>query len=200
MPQNGRMLGVIGGRGFYSFFGTDARTVTLDTPYGLPSGPITFGIVGDREVAFLPRHGHHRENSPHAVPYRANMWALRSLGVRRIFGPCTVGSRTATLRPGAVVVPDPYCPGLRSAVTGLGEVADGGTLINLTGCPESALAREFEMCYAAIALVADPDAESQHHPRPFQRLVFDALGRVTGTGTCAHCRTHVDLMRPVELP
>ena len=82
------MLGVIGGSGFYTFFGSDARAINLDTPYGTPSAPITVGTVGEHEVAFLPRHGVNHEFSPHTVPYRANMWALRALGVRRVFGPC----------------------------------------------------------------------------------------------------------------
>ena len=85
------MLGVIGGSGFYTFFGDDARTVSVDTPYGTPSAPITIGAVGGHEVAFLPRHGLKLEYSPHTVPYRANLWALRKLGVRRIFAPCAVG-------------------------------------------------------------------------------------------------------------
>ena len=88
------MLGVIGGSGFYTFFGPDARSISLDTPYGAPSAAITVGTVGEHEVAFLPRHGVNHEFSPHTVPYRANMWALRALGVRRIFGPCAVGSLT----------------------------------------------------------------------------------------------------------
>ena len=100
------MLGVIGGSGFYTFFGEDARSVEVETPYGPPSAPITVGAVGEHEVAFLPRHGVRHEFSPHAVPYRANMWALRGLGVRRIFGPCAVGSLTPELGPGAMVVPD----------------------------------------------------------------------------------------------
>ncbi len=70
------MLGVIGGSGFYSFFGSDARAISQDTPYGPPSAPITVGAVGDREVAFLPRHGVNHEFSPHTVPYRANMLSL----------------------------------------------------------------------------------------------------------------------------
>ena len=201
------MLGVIGGSGFYTFFDEDARSVELDTPYGPPSAPITVGPVGDHEVAFLPRHGVHHEFSPHTVPYRANMWALRALGVRRIFGPCAVGSLTPELGPGAMVVPDqlvdrtsgasdtyfdsggihvgfadPYCPTLRRRRAGLPGVVDGGTmvviqgprfstraesqwyarqgftLINMTGYPEAVLARELEMCYAAIALVTDLDA------------------------------------------
>ena len=99
------MIGVIGGSGFYSFFGSDARSVNLDTPYGEPSAPITVGRVGTHDVAFLPRHGLSHQYSPHTVPYRANMWALRALGVRRVFGPCAVGSLTPELGPGAIVVP-----------------------------------------------------------------------------------------------
>ena len=109
MHNNGRMLGVIGGSGFYSFFGPDARRVNLDTPYGEPSAPITVGAVGDHEVAFLPRHGVKHEFSPHTVPYRANMWALRALGVRRIFGPCAAGSSASTATTS--------CPAARSAAS-----------------------------------------------------------------------------------
>ncbi|OBI47047.1 methylthioadenosine phosphorylase [Mycobacterium kyorinense] len=201
------MIGVIGGSGFYTFFGADARRVNLDTPFGEPSAPVTVGTVGEHEVAFLPRHGANHQYSAHTVPYRANMWALRALGVRRVFAPCAVGSLTADLGPGSVVVPDqlvdrthgradtyfdsggahvafadPYCPALRTAVTGLPGVVDGGTmvviqgprfstraesqwfaaagftLINMTGYPEAVLARELEICYASIALVTDLDA------------------------------------------
>ena len=98
------VIGVIGGSGFYTFFGADAHSAVVETPYGDPSAPVTVGRVGDHEVAFLPRHGLSHEFSPHTVPYRANMWALRALGVRRVFGPCAAGSLTAELGPGAVVV------------------------------------------------------------------------------------------------
>src|SRR5437868_3896016 len=106
MADNERMLGVIGGSGFYSFLGPDVREVNPSTPFGEPSAPITVGTVGEHEIAFLPRHGAHHEYSAHTVPYRANMWALRMLGVRRVFGPCAVGSLTPEFGPGAVVVPD----------------------------------------------------------------------------------------------
>jgi 5'-methylthioadenosine phosphorylase len=201
------MFGVIGGSGFYTFFDADARSVNLDTPFGEPSAPVTVGAVGQHEVAFLPRHGADHRYPAHMVPYRANLWALRALGVRQVFAPCAVGSLTPDLRPGAIVVPDqlvdrtrhradtyfdsgaahvsfadPYCPTLRSAVTGLPGVVDGGTmvviegprfstraesqwfatagftLINMTGYPEAVLARELEICYATIALVTDLDA------------------------------------------
>jgi 5'-methylthioadenosine phosphorylase len=158
MHDNVAMLGVIGGSGFYSFFGADARRIGVDTPYGAPSAPVTVGSVGNHQVAFLPRHGSHHEFSPHTVPYRANMWALRALGVRRIFGPCAVGSLTAELGPGAMVVPDqlvdrtsgraatyfdsggvhvgfadPYCPQLRATAASLPGAVGGGTMVVIEG-------------------------------------------------------------------
>ncbi|MGV0713815.1 S-methyl-5'-thioadenosine phosphorylase [Mycolicibacterium sp. XJ662] len=258
------MLGVIGGSGFYSFFGADARSVTLETPYGAPSAPITVGTVGEHEVAFLPRHGVNHEFSPHTVPYRANMWALRSLGVRRIFGPCAVGSLTPAHGPGATVVPDqlvdrttgradtyfdsggihvgfadPYCPSLRAAAAGLPGVVDGGTmvviqgprfstraesqwfanqgftLVNMTGYPEAVLARELEMCYAAIALVTDVDAgvdagsavrtvdvfaEFERNMGPFRQLVHEAIENTDTERACTHCLAHDGVQLPFDLP
>ncbi len=156
--DNERVLAVIGGSGFYTFFGSDARSINLDTPYGEPSAPVTVGTVGRHEVAFLPRHGANHQFPAHKVPYRANIWALHALGVRQVFAPCAVGSLTPAFGPGAVVVPDqlvdrtrrradtyfdsgaahasfadPYCPTLRSAVIGLPGVVDGGTMVVIEG-------------------------------------------------------------------
>ena len=83
-------IGVFGGSGFYSFL-EDAEEVEVETPYGKPSAPLTIGEVGGRRVAFLPRHGRQHELPPHRIPYRANVWAMRELGVRRIIGPCASG-------------------------------------------------------------------------------------------------------------
>ncbi len=98
-------VAVIGGTGFYSFL-DDAEEHTLSTPYGDPSGPVSVGTVAGRAVAFLPRHGAHHEHPPHRINYRANAWALRSLGVRQVLAPCAVGSLTPDLAPGDVVIPD----------------------------------------------------------------------------------------------
>jgi 5'-methylthioadenosine phosphorylase len=142
-------IAVIGGSGFYQWL-DDATEVAPDTPYGPPSGPISVGTVGDRSVAFLPRHGPHHEVAPHAVNARANLWALRDLGVRRVIGPCAVGSLRADVDPGDLVVldqlidrtwgrkdsyvegeivehvsfADPYCPELRATLVA---AATGGT-------------------------------------------------------------------------
>jgi 5'-methylthioadenosine phosphorylase len=98
-------VAVIGGSGLYSYL-LDAEPVKVDTPYGAPSAPITVGHIDGRAVAFLPRHGLHHEIPPHRVNYRANLWALRELGVQRVIGPCAVGSLRPDRHPGDMVVLD----------------------------------------------------------------------------------------------
>ncbi|CAA9396941.1 MAG: 5'-methylthioadenosine phosphorylase [uncultured Propionibacteriaceae bacterium] len=98
-------IGVIGGTGFYSFL-RDARMVRVETPFGSPSADLAVGEVAGRRIAFLPRHGARHEFAPHRVNYRANLWALRSVGVRQVLGPGAVGSLKPELRPGTFVVPD----------------------------------------------------------------------------------------------
>jgi 5'-methylthioadenosine phosphorylase len=98
-------IGVIGGSGFYSLL-DDASPVDLDTPFGPPSGDVTVGTLGGRRVAFVPRHGVGHRFAPHRVPYRANLWALRSAGVRQILALSAVGSLRTDLPPGSLVIPD----------------------------------------------------------------------------------------------
>jgi len=98
-------IGVIGGSGFYEFL-TAYEEVKVETPYGDPSEAVLVGEVAGRRVAFLPRHGRDHRFPPHKIPYRANMWALRSLGVRRVLAPSAVGSLTTSYGPGTLVIPD----------------------------------------------------------------------------------------------
>jgi 5'-methylthioadenosine phosphorylase len=98
-------LGLIGGSGFYEFFDS-AQRVQVKTPFGDPSDDVVIGSVGDRRVAFIARHGQGHRFPPHRVNYRANLWALRSVGVRQVLAPCAVGSLRPELGPGTVVVPD----------------------------------------------------------------------------------------------
>ena len=100
-------IGVFGGSGFYSFL-EDVEEVEVETPYGKPSAPLTIGEVGGRRVAFLPRHGRDHELPPHAIPYRANVWAMHELGVRRIIGPNASGALRADLELGEFVVCDQF--------------------------------------------------------------------------------------------
>jgi 5'-methylthioadenosine phosphorylase len=98
-------IGVIGGSGFYSFL-DDVTEITVETPYGPPSDSLFLGKVAGREVAFLPRHGRKHHIPPHRINYRANLWALRSLGVRQVLGPCAVGGLRPEFGPGTLLVPD----------------------------------------------------------------------------------------------
>ena len=155
-------IGVLGGSGFYAFL-DDAEQIPVATPYGDPSDPVVVGLVEGRRVAFLPRHGTDHRFPPHRIPYRANLWALRSLGVRQVLAPCAVGGLQAALPAGSLVVPDqlvdrtsgrpqtfhdtgavhvsfadPYCPaGRLAAVTKATEagwpVTDGGTMVVIEG-------------------------------------------------------------------
>jgi 5'-methylthioadenosine phosphorylase len=102
-------LGVLGGSGLYAMDGLeDVRELDLDTPYGRPSDSLRIGRIGDLEVVFLARHGRHHTFTPTEVPYRANIWALRSLGVRWILSVSAVGSLQERFRPLDMVVPDQF--------------------------------------------------------------------------------------------
>jgi 5'-methylthioadenosine phosphorylase len=98
-------IGVIGGSGFYEFL-EGAERVRVDTPFGEPSDELVIGELRGRRVAFVARHGKGHRVPPHRVPYRANLWALRSVGVRQVLAPCAVGSLRRELGPGTVVVVD----------------------------------------------------------------------------------------------
>ena len=135
------VVGVFGGSGFYRFL-DDSEEVNVETPFGPPSAAIRIGDVAGKRVAFLPRHGDTHDLPPHRVNYRANVWAMREVGVRRIVGPSACGSLRPDLPPGSFLVADqfvdrtrgradtfyegpqtthvtaadPYCPGLRKTL------------------------------------------------------------------------------------
>jgi 5'-methylthioadenosine phosphorylase len=261
-------IGVIGGSGLYELL-DGARELRVDTPYGEPSDPLVIGDVDGRPVAFLPRHGRDHRFPPHRINYRANLWALRSVGVRHVLAPCAVGSLRAELGPGTFVLPDqlvdrtegrpgtyfdvgavhvpfadPYCPTdravLRATCADLGvEVVDGGTMvviqgprfstraesqwyggqgwsvINMTGQPEAALARELALCYTAIALVTDLDAGVDVHTAVVQdevfavfaanlgvlrKLLLAAVPALPAQRDCPCVRAHAGIALPFGLP
>lgn len=100
-------IGVIGGSGLYNMPGiTDKSTISIDTPFGKPSADITLGSLTGKRVAFLPRHGNGHVLSPTMVPYRANIYALKSLGVRFIISVSACGSLREEISPGHFVIPD----------------------------------------------------------------------------------------------
>ena len=99
------LVGVFGGSGFYEFL-DDAVEHRVDTPYGEPAAPVLVGTVAGRPVAFMARHGRHHDYPPHNVPYRANVWAMHSIGVRAVVAPCSVGSLQPDIQPGQFVIVD----------------------------------------------------------------------------------------------
>ena len=151
-------VAVIGGSGFYEFL-DDATDVKVPTPYGDPSASLAIGTVAGQSVAFLPRHGRGHAYPPHLINYRANLWALRSVGVRQVLAPCAVGGLLPSVAPGDIVVPDqlvdrtsgrvqtyvergavhapfadPYCERLSTAVAGADpDIKRGGTMVVIEG-------------------------------------------------------------------
>lgn len=137
-------VGVFGGSGFYELLDT-VEEVQIATPYGPPSAPIGMGRIGETRVAFLPRHGRDHQYPPHAINYRANVWAMAELGVQRLIGPSAAGSLQSSIHPGHFVIcdqfvdrtsgrastffdgpntvhistADPYCPELRELALGI---------------------------------------------------------------------------------
>lgn len=260
MVERDAAIGVIGGSGFYSWLAEEAAfddvvEHRVSTPFGDPSAVLTEATLDGRRIVFLPRHGAGHEYLPHTVPYRANLWALRSVGVRRILSASAVGGLQPDNGPGTVIIPDqlvdrtggraqtffdrlpaghghgpihvsladPYCPQLRAAMT-RSDAVDGGTLvvidgprfstraesrwytaqgwsvINMTGHPEAALARELQICYANACLVTDLDAgvsegdgvtaaevfaEFSRNLPTFAGLLLDAIRTIDVSADCS---------------
>ncbi len=100
-------FGVIGGTGLTEIEGLEIiHREVVHTPYGEPSGQFTHGLIGDKRIVFVARHGYAHCIPPHKVNYRANIWALRSLGVKKIVAIAAVGGITPQMQPQALVIPD----------------------------------------------------------------------------------------------
>jgi 5'-methylthioadenosine phosphorylase len=100
-------IGVIGGSGLYRL-AASASSRAISTPYGDPSDSVAVSVIGEVEVAFLPRHGRGHTIPPHRINHRANIWALHALGVRRVIAPAAVGSLRVDMAPGDVVICDQF--------------------------------------------------------------------------------------------
>lgn len=108
-------IGVFGGSGFYSLL-ESVREIKVDTPYGPPSDSLFLAEVAGRQVAFLPRHGRSHTIPPHKINYRANVWAMRSLGVQAVISPCAAGSLQKHVEPGSFVVTDQFVDRTRGRI------------------------------------------------------------------------------------
>jgi len=239
-PPHRPMLGIIGGTGMAEALGSlgAGEHHRVDTPFGPPSSPITVVQLGGAPVALLPRHGEGHVYPPGKVPYRANVFALKAVGVTHVLATAAVGSLLEEVRPGELVVPDqiidrtfrrdptffddlavhvefaqPFCPSLRKVLLGArseAKVHDAGTyvcmegpqfstraesdlhrawgahLIGMTLMPEAKLAREAELCYAAVNLVTDYDCW-RPHPTELgaQELLEEIVGNLRTTTAAA---------------
>lgn len=207
------MFAIIGGSGMTQLSCLEiSHRQIIRTPYGEPSGPLTFGKMKNENIVFLARHGHGHTIPPHAINYRANLWALHSLKPSHVIAVASVGGIRADLTPGRLMIPDqiidytygrsftffegkekpvthidmtlPYsqrtralllqaAKSAREAVFDGGVYAatqgprletaaeinrlerDGANIVGMTGMPEAALARELDLNYASIAVVAN---------------------------------------------
>jgi len=224
------VLGIIGGSGLYDLPGlTDTQWQRCDTPWGAPSDELLTGVLQGVKLVFLPRHGRGHRIPPGEVNYRANLHALKSLGVTDVLAVSAVGSLREDLPPGHFVVVDQFIDrtaGRAGSFFGSGLVAHvsmaqpvcsrlgdhveatlreagvpmrrGGTylamegpqfstaaeshlyrawgcdVIGMTNLPEAKLAREAELCYAAVAMVTDYDCWHAGH----ESVSVDAIVRV----------------------
>lgn len=100
-------VGVFGGSGFYDLL-ENAKEYKVYTPFGMPSSSVMVGEIGGQTVGFLPRHGAHHTIPPHLINYRANLWAMKELGAKRILGPSACGSLQADVKPGEFVIIDQF--------------------------------------------------------------------------------------------
>ena len=209
------VIAIIGGSGLTQLENLQiSNREAIHTPYGDPSSEMVFGNLKGREVIFLPRHGVDHTIPPHAINYRANVWAIKQTGATHIIAVNAVGA-IADLEVGSLAFPnqiidytygrehtffgaehrqvthvdfsDPYCESLREAlIAGAAQVSlsvpaqityaatqgprfetaaeiarlerDGAHVVGMTGMPEAGLAREFGLCYAAIAVIVNPAA------------------------------------------
>ncbi|MCS7191414.1 MAG: S-methyl-5'-thioadenosine phosphorylase [Armatimonadetes bacterium] len=102
-------VGVFGGSGLYNIEGAKSlEEIKVETPFGMPSDLITIVEIAGKRVAFLPRHGRKHQYPPHKIPYKANIWAMKVLGVERVLAPNAVGSLQRHIKPGDFVICDQF--------------------------------------------------------------------------------------------
>ena len=235
------MLAIIGGSGLTQLSNLDVtHRLAVRTPYGEPSGALTFGRIAGVDVVFLARHGYGHTIPPHEVNYRANIWALKEQKVEGVISVASVGGIRADMKAGVIAVPhqiidytwgrkntyfeggeqpvthidftEPYSAQLRLRIIDAArdcsepvienavyaacqgprlETAaeidrlerDGADMVGMTGMPEAALARELELDYATIAVIANSAAgraDSLHGIRleQIEQVLQESLGRV----------------------
>ena len=123
-------IGIIGGTGIYdSGLLKDKEEIKVYTPYGSPSDLLTVGKFKGVKIAFLPRHGRNHQIPPHNINYRANIWALKELGIERILAPSAVGSLREEHSPGNIIIPEQFIDRTKSR---LSTFYDGGQVAHVS--------------------------------------------------------------------
>ena len=129
-------IGVFGGSGFYKFL-DNIEEVKIDTPYGEPSDALFVGKIGDKKVAFMPRHKRDHSIPPHKINYRANVWAMKEAGCKCVISPCAAGSLQKHIEPGSFVIADQFIDWTDGRIT---TTIDGPNVIHPSAadpyCPE----------------------------------------------------------------
>src|SRR5438270_8912562 len=139
------MIGIIGGTGLYRMEALQVtQTREVSTPFGPPSSPIVLGVLQGRDVAFLARHGLHHDLLPGDINFRANIWALKSVGVRTVIGVSAVGSLREEIHPGDLALPSQYLDFTRG--TRAASFFGGGLVAHVSSAQPS--------CRATAALIA----------------------------------------------
>ena len=138
MTEEKAEIGIFGGTGIYdSGMLQNSKEITIDTPYGKTSDSITIGEFNGRKIAFMPRHGKKHTIPPHMINYRANIWAFKELGVKRIIAPSAVGSLKENFQPGNFALPTQFLDFTKSRETSFSE---NGRVIHISVaepfCPE----------------------------------------------------------------
>ncbi len=131
-------IGIFGGTGIYdSGLLKNAKEISVETPYGKPSDTITVGEFNERKIAFMPRHGKKHSIPPHMINFKANIWAFKELGVKRIIAPSAVGSLKEELAPGNFAIPSQFLDFTKSRE---GSFSEDGRVIHISVaepfCPE----------------------------------------------------------------
>jgi len=123
-------IGIFGGTGIYDpGLLQNVNEISIDTPFGKPSDSITIGTFNDRKVAFMPRHGKKHTIPPHMINYKANIWAFKELGVKRIIAPSAVGSLKEKIKPGHFALPSQFLDFTKSRN---GSFSENGRVIHIS--------------------------------------------------------------------
>ena len=177
-------IGVFGGSGFYRWL-EGARSLEVETPYGAPSASISLATVAGRRVAFMPRHGRTHQVPAHSVNYRANVWAMREVGVRRLLGPCAVGSLRAEIAPGQLVICDQFIDRTRARAD---SYFPGPAVVHVSSadpyCPElrelaATIASEQKLDFrrqGTVVVVQGPRFSTRAESRWFTQMGWDVVG------------------------